>query len=228
LNYRNINKQIYNYIKIINKYYTNIDSKLITNKITIDGKEYIILKEYGYNEKSKFTKMYIKNYSLTFYLVEITENNMINDLIILNDDYKIKLVFKESVNILKKNNYNEEYNLSYQIEKVYFNDNEVIKFSDIYFPFKYTIPLNTPYFIYKEHNIYKIFYILNSFENSIHDNYSRFNLSELLGTKNDIEFKNDAFDKFISSLMLKDLLIYENYYDIYSKISYYGKKKRKS
>jgi ATP-dependent Lon protease len=36
---------------------------------------------------------------------------------------------------------------------------------------------------------------------------------------NDADFKNDAFDKFISSLMLKDFLIYENSNEIYSKFA---------
>jgi len=36
---------------------------------------------------------------------------------------------------------------------------------------------------------------------------------------NDADFKNDAFDKFISSLMLKDFLIYENHNEIYSKFA---------
>ena len=36
---------------------------------------------------------------------------------------------------------------------------------------------------------------------------------------NDIEFKSDAFDKFILSLTLKDFLIYENYNDIYGKFA---------
>jgi ATP-dependent Lon protease len=36
---------------------------------------------------------------------------------------------------------------------------------------------------------------------------------------NDADFKGDAFDKFISSLMLKDFLIYENHNEIYSKFA---------
>jgi hypothetical protein len=36
---------------------------------------------------------------------------------------------------------------------------------------------------------------------------------------NDIEFKSDAFDKFVLSLMLKDFLIYENYNEIYSRFA---------
>ena len=34
---------------------------------------------------------------------------------------------------------------------------------------------------------------------------------------NDPDFKNESFDKFVSSLMLKDFLIYDNYVDLYSK-----------
>ena len=36
---------------------------------------------------------------------------------------------------------------------------------------------------------------------------------------NDVDFKNDAFDKFISSLMLKDYLICDNYNDVYNKFA---------
>lgn len=36
---------------------------------------------------------------------------------------------------------------------------------------------------------------------------------------NDNEFKSDAFDKFISSLTLKDFLLYDNYNDFYSKFA---------
>jgi ATP-dependent Lon protease len=36
---------------------------------------------------------------------------------------------------------------------------------------------------------------------------------------NEPEFKNDAFDKFISSLILKDFLMYDNYIDLYTKFA---------
>jgi len=36
---------------------------------------------------------------------------------------------------------------------------------------------------------------------------------------NDADFKSDAFDKFMSSLILKDFLIYDNYNDFYSKFA---------
>ena len=60
----------------------------------------------------------------------------------------------------------------YKINKIYFNDNLVEKFENIIYPFKYIIPTNCLYFIYKVNGTYHVTYFIKKEVTLLLGNYS--------------------------------------------------------
>jgi len=96
-----------------------------------------------FNNSHILTKTFCKN---KHNVILISDDNTI--IYILTFDFILQLT-------LDKNNF-------YKIINIEYNGNTVIKYKNIIAPFKYTIPRNFIYLIYKSNNMYNIVYFINS------------------------------------------------------------------
>jgi len=171
---------------IIIKFYNKIDKnnfKKEINKIKEENKKFedflkniLDKKDYlsydifkiipNYNEENSITID-----SINYKKIEtINFNNLFikNDLNLLipsviNSNFKIYQVFNDIKNYIEYNcnliSQNES-NIEFNILKIFFNGNEVIKFKSVIFPFKYLIPNIGLNFIYKKNEIFNVaFYV---------------------------------------------------------------------
>jgi hypothetical protein len=81
--------------------------------------------------------------------IEIPIDGLEIELYKLDDNYNIKFI----CNFIDYDNY--------IIKEIFYNDNKVIKYDDIIYPFKYIIPKNCFHMIYLNNNVYNIAFINN-------------------------------------------------------------------
>jgi hypothetical protein len=148
--------------------FNNFYSIIINQKDKIFKDEFRIIPDYNYkNTKIKnkeFRRKYIKQgiFSIdkfTKLLIEDTRNQNLDIYQIIGDNY---IRYYCSIT----NRYDE---FKFKILEIYVNDNKVLKFNDIIYPFKYLIPNTDINLIYEENGVYNIacnFY-WSSLENSL-------------------------------------------------------------
>jgi hypothetical protein len=123
----------------INKYFKNDNIIYNNDDITINNINYTTLE---LNQNNLFVKLFCNNMHYLFLHSD-------NELLLLTDDFFMKFI------IIKNN-------IKYTLNKIYFNDNEIIPYNDVIAPFKYIIPQNYIYLIYKKNNAYNITYFINN------------------------------------------------------------------
>ena len=106
----------------------------------------------------KYTELPESLLKYTVKYTELPESN--GHIYILNQSYFLKIYNCEHL-MLKRDYKTKLWELEFRINKMLYSGNPVIKFSDIKYPFKYTIPLNTPYFIYNENDLFKVVYFIS-------------------------------------------------------------------
>jgi hypothetical protein len=155
--------------------YKRIELDKLKNDI---GKKHVMEKQYGQYGSYVYYKPYYNE--ITFIndedILLLNINN--TELLIINNNYYIKYMISIEK---KKFSVDTDYlqkNIDYEalrINKVYINNNQVLKYNEIDLPFKYTIPLSCLHFIYKidsdysskEERDYSVLYVINNIKNHI-------------------------------------------------------------
>ena len=137
----------YNYelFSLIKKY-TKIDS-FDDNSVTINEIKY---NEITFDNLDKNILSFFNCNNNSIYLINETNNQ----LLIVNEEYFIKIYFTRQ----------KDFNI--RITDIFINNNKVIKYSDIDFPFKYVIPTNCFYLIYKDNHTYNVDFFIKSSKDS--------------------------------------------------------------
>jgi hypothetical protein len=158
-----------NILDFINKINTKREKIYIHNVFNIitdyDENTNMIQRRQYFNvelrEESSLSKLF-KNIFLiinfNFLISEILEDSLMYLYQIINENiikYEIEL------------NVKEEISNGFKINKIYFNDNDVYKFSDIIYPFKYIIPNTSFFYIYQKNNIYNISFFIKKFSKEV-------------------------------------------------------------
>ena len=168
----NLLNLFFGYQIIINKYFSknsieyiindnkqNEKSKDYIKKVRIDNQIFKIYKEYDnikVIKRSIFSQYFCPYYKENLYLIP-ESNNKIEHFYILNNNYIFKIICDES-------KIDSTSSLKFKISDMYFNNNQVISYKNIIFPFKYTIPSNNAFIIYKSNDLYKITYFIKEIE----------------------------------------------------------------
>ena len=166
--------------KLINKWFDS--AQINDNYVIINNNKFYTIK---LNESHILVKTFCNN--IHHYILNSEQNDLIY---IITSEFIIKLNI-----IIKKS--------SYYIDKIEYNNNIVIKYKDITAPFKYIIPRNFIYLIYKSNNIYNITYFINSkLEPNELNLFSSINISKSIITlsinPNNLFFPNKlSYDDFI-------------------------------
>jgi len=133
-------KKIYN----INKF------ELIPDYNYIDDKHYICGTQYNKYSNSLFLYNLFGD-DIDILVSEIKENTII---------YIYQIYYENIIKYECIYNYDNGIFYGLKFNKIFINDNEVIKFKDIILPFKYLIPITGHYFIYKKNNIYNVSFLV--------------------------------------------------------------------
>ena len=143
-------------VKIIKTHFSNVT--LEDNKFKIEDTKYRLI---SFNN-DLFKKLF---------LIEPFGQILISKPILLNN-FNILVIYRQ---------YFMKFNCEldsdkFIINKIYFNKQEIIKYSIIPLPFKYFLPPNCLHFIYKEDNIFKVTYFINPELNIKTNEYTSLNL----------------------------------------------------
>ena len=128
------------------------------NLIKINNKKYHPLKNIIQLE------ILFNNNDKSLFLYEIDESiiHMLNEDYILSFHLKTQVNYSDIIRSIIPMS---------DITKIYFNNNEVIKFNDLNLPFKYVIPLCGINLIYKKQNTYHVTYFKNSLLSKLENGY---------------------------------------------------------
>ena len=124
---------------LLNKYFNNIKKE--NNILFIDN--------------IRFDNIQLKE---THFLKKTFCSNIIHTILCSHDNsiiYVLSFDFILKINLIKDGS-------MYKINNIEYNNNHVIKYKDIIAPFRYIIPRNFIYLIYKSNNIYYVTYFINS------------------------------------------------------------------
>jgi len=175
---------------VIIKFYSKIDInnfKKEINKIKEENKKFedflkniIDKKDYFSYEIFKIIPNYNEENSITINSINYKKietmnfNNLfkkddLNLLIpsVINTNFKIYQVFNDRKNYIEYNCNlisQTESNIEFNILKIFFNGNEVIKFKSVIFPFKYLIPNVGLNFIYKKNDIFNVAFYMQKLD----------------------------------------------------------------
>jgi len=158
-----------NFIDYINQnrekiYKINI-FELIPDYEYIEGNHYICGEKYDIYDNSYFLSCFFEN-NINILVSEITVQNSFNIYQIYYDNIIIyKCVCK---NLIPNSNW-----CIIRINEILFNNNKVIRFENVIYPFKYLIPNTCFNFIYEKNDVYNITYLIK-------DNETK-NIPNLLG-----------------------------------------------
>jgi len=154
------NENLDNFIEYVNRERSNILDYNLFNLIpNYDENKNIIY------DKETCLEYEVKNYVFTHInsCVIFSSNE---EILISNIDDKNKF-FIYSIyesNIIQYNCnqiYRDEKELIFKINKIFFNENKIIQYNKIFYPFKYMIPITGNNFIYKINKIFKVSFITN-------------------------------------------------------------------
>jgi len=154
------NENLDNFIEYVNRERSNILDYNLFNLIpNYDENKNIIY------DKETCLEYEVKNYVFTHInsCVIFSSNE---EILISNIDDKNKF-FIYSIyesNIIQYNCnqiYRDENQLIFKINKIFFNENKIIQYNKIFYPFKYMIPITGNNFIYKINKIFKVSFITN-------------------------------------------------------------------
>ena len=209
-----------------------IEFNNILNKILNNSKDIITFSDYLIdNKKFILNKNYILNNIIKQYVN--CEIDILKDIYIIEDEcYKVVKPHNIFINIFGNNDYffndetrvmyiiNPEYiikiffiknNLYYNINKIYYNNCEIIKHEHIIYPFKYIIPTLFFHMIYqhnKDSTNYNIIYLKYKRTNVIIDNIN-INHTNITINNNNLMYPNET-DEFINICENNDI----NYFNV--------------
>jgi len=124
----------------------------------------------NYNEENSITIDYINYKKIeTINFNNLFKKDDLNLLIpsVINTNFKIYQVFNDRKNYIEYNCnliLQTESNIEFNISKIFFNGNEVIKFKSVIFPFKYLIPNTGLNFIYKKNDIFNVAFYMQKLD----------------------------------------------------------------
>jgi hypothetical protein len=137
----------------------------------LSTKDVIIINDISYIKKQIDTDIFTffnfddTNYYINEIIFNDTDNVDNSEQIIYTDQIIYKfyddkyIKFKCNITNLQSS---DNYTIKIEILEIYINDNKVIKYNDIIYPFKYFIPTSCFHLIYLENNVYYISFLIDN------------------------------------------------------------------